>query len=61
MCPGSNTDKFVWNFSEIKGYCESLRNNPATVATEGNYYLLGKNFYIKYTEKNVDICSHYIR
>ena len=60
MCPGSNTDRFVWNFSETKDYYESLRNNPAIVATEGYYYLLGKNFYIKKTEKNLHSRCYYI-
>ena len=42
VCPGSNNDRFVWQFSEAKEYMDYLRGNENIVQEEGYYHILGK-------------------
>lgn len=41
MCPGSNNDRFIWQFSDVKEYMQSLRENRHVLEEEGPYYILG--------------------
>ena len=42
ICPGSNSDKHIWNHSEAKQFFEHLRRTPEILEQEGRYYVLGK-------------------
>ena len=41
ICPGSNTDQHVWNFSDAKEFYDSLASNEQILREEGRYYVLG--------------------
>ena len=44
ICPGSNNDKHIWNFSDAKMYMHYLRESNEILEQEGRLYLIGNKY-----------------
>ena len=44
ICPGSNNDQFIWQYSDMKTHMENMRLNEQLTQEEGQYYLLGNKY-----------------